>query len=372
MKRLLFCISLILCPACWSLLSAGEEYNEDMDSLLHKVEGHRQGIVLVDNEGFKLKIYVSCYFTASNGIKYYRWWEGNLLYGIHDWDYLSNAATVSPLSYGYRHDGERMYVYNFLTEQEQVAYDFALQPGEQFTTPDGVCWEVVGRRSELFESIFDRNLTSGRTDIDFRNELVVLSLQSLDGTLTDEWVQYIGSMHYPIQTWGRTDIECARTAFYNFGDQDDKLVYFNFAEDPLYGQYVDVDPDPYAHTELTRNYSIDAGEVSLDIAINYYTWFTRHYCYTYRIGNTFDIHSCELGPYLDGGDATPSFGLTFPGAPSFDSYNIIYNGTMLPASIDTPQDTSTPPPAFDLSGRRLAVPPARGAYIEDGKVKLKY
>ena len=346
-----------------SQLYAGEEYRENMDSLLHQVKEHRQGVVIFDEEGVKLKVYLSFDDIASNGKHYYRWWTGNFLHSFFPED-LSPYNDVEALPYGYRFDDEKMYVYNYLTEEESLAYDFTLQPGEQFTTPNGICWKVVGRRTEVFESAYDHYP-------DYRNEHVVLSLQSLDGTMTDEWVQYIGSLHYPIQTWGRKDVKLSRTAFFNFGACDDKLVYFDFAEDPLYGQYVDVEPGPYAHTELTRDYSVIVGKDSLNIAINYYTWFTRHYCYTYRNGNTLDIKSVELGPYLDGGTGSPSFGLTFSGAPSYDNYTIVYNGEMLHTSIGMPQETKAINPFYDLSGRPLSTPPAKGVFIQDGQKVMR-
>ena len=362
MNRLLTCLIIVLCSVCWSHLCAGEKYQENMDSLLHQVKGHRQGVVLIDEGGVKLNVYLSCDDIVSNGKHYYRWWTGNFLISLDPEDLIS-ISSAEPLPYGYRFDDEKMYVYNYLTEEESVACDFTLQPGEQFTTPNGLSWKVVGRRTEILESAF-----AGYTD--YRNEHVVLSLQSLDGTMTDEWVQYIGSLHYPMQTWGRTDVKLSRTIFFNYGTMDDNLVYFDFAEDPLYGQLVDVAGGPNANTELTRNYSVTAGKDSLNIAINYYSFFTRHYCYTYRKGNTFDINSVELGPYFDEGTGSPSFGLTFTGAPSYENYNIVYNGEMIPTSVSNHQMVnrkSVNGKSFDLTGRRLVAPPAKGVYIKDGK-----
>ena len=365
MKRLFLSILLIVCPACLSMLFASEEYKEDMDSLLHRVLGHRQGIILQDEEGVKLKIHTSCYFKAPNDVYYYRWWSDEQLFG---WGGGSIYTPVceerfcDPLDFGYRFDDEKMYVYNFKTEKESVACDFTLQPGEQFTTPDGVCWKVVSRRKVAFESSFDYHT-------DYKNEHVVLSVQSLDGTMSDEWVQYIGSLHYPMQYWGRTDIKRIHTAFFNFSSESEKLVYFNFSEDPIYGQYVEVDPGPNANTELTRDYVITAGCDSLNIAINYYTFFTRHYCYTYRNGNTFDIHSWELGPLRDGDNpGVPSFGLTFPGAPLNDNYTIVYNGETLSTSVNALRESSITSLEYDLSGRRLTTPPTRrGIYVNGGR-----
>ena len=374
MKRLSLLLLAIMYLAFNIQLSATTGYKEDIDSLLHKVRGHRQGVVIVDDEGVKMKVYMSSATKAPNEKTYYRWWKGDFLHAFHDPDRLANEPGAAPLAYGYRFDDEKMYLYNFLTEEESVAYDFTLQLGEQFTTPDGIRWKVVDRRTEVFESMFEYQT-------EYRNEHVVLSLQSLDGTKTDEWVQYIGSLHYPVQTWGMTDVKLTRTAFFNFGDEDDKLVYFDFAEDPLYGQIIYVAPDPYAMTDINRDYTITAGGESLNIAINYYLWFTRDYCYTYRDGNTFDIHSIELGPYRDGGGAeASSFGLTFPGAPSFDNYHIVYNGETLPASVEMPCGTDVPHSAYDLSGRHLSVSSAssvpsvlpKGVYIKDGqKVMVK-
>lgn len=361
MRSLSLWVLAIMYLACWNKLSANEEYKEDMDSLLHRVTGHRQGVVVEDNEGLKMRVYMSCISKASNGISYYRWWDGNFLYAIHDPVELANDDRAKPMTYGYRNDDEKMYVYNYEKEEESVAYDFTLQPGEQFTTPDGVCWEVIKRRTEVFESLLDENL------IDYKNEHVVLNVLSSDGTMTDEWVQYIGALHYPIQVWGRSDIKRSHTAFFNFGDSDDKLLYFNFSEDPIYGQYVMVVSGPDAHTELNRNYSITTGEESIDVSINYYTWLTRHYCYTYRINDTFDIQSLELGPYLDGGDLSSALlGLTFPDAPSFDNYNVIFNGEMLSTSIATPQESDQNRSTYDLSGRKVSKPKS-GVYIKDRK-----
>ncbi|MBQ9285355.1 MAG: hypothetical protein IJ209_03595 [Bacteroidaceae bacterium] len=368
MKRVYLLLFIVMLSAISTRLSASEEYHEDMDSLLHKVEGHRQGVILVDESGAGMKIYVSTSFRAPNGKSYYRWWDGGrmpILYSVHDPEALKKNG-LSPLPYGYLCEGDKIYAYNFLTDEEFVAYDFSLQPGEQFTTHDGIRWEVVGRRTEEFESMFEE-IT------DYKNEHVVLSLKSIDGTKTDEWVQYIGSLHYPMQLWGRTDVSLVRTAFYNLGDLDDKLVCFSFNEDPIYGQLIDVAPGPNANTEISRGYNITAGNDSLYVNINYYTWFTRHYCYTYRKGDIFYIHSIELGPYRDGGESyVPSFGLTFTGAPSPDIPKIVYNGEELPASLLHLQESNKNSSTFDLSGRRLAAPPARGVFIMDGnKVVVK-
>ena len=368
MKHLSLWLFATMCLACWNQLSASEEYKENMDSLLHKVAGHRQGIVVQDEDGVKLNIHTSCYFKAPNDKYYYRWWNsevrfsypnGNIYEPVDD-DFF-NPKDREPLDFGYRFDDNKMYVYNFKTEEESVAYDFTLQTGEKFTTPDGICWEVVNHRTEVFESLFD-----GMTD--YKNEHVVLSVQSLDGTMTDEWVQYIGALHHPIQNWGRTDIKQSHTAFYNFSSEDGKLVYFNFAEDPIYGQYVAVDPSPDANLPeyCAKDYTVTAGDDSLKVSINCYTWFTRHYCYTYRDGNTFDIHSLELGPKQDGGDGSPSFGLTFPWASSFDNFNVIYNGETLPASTDMPKATNKTHQNFDLSGRHITQP-TKGVYIQQGR-----
>lgn len=362
MKRLSCLLSILLCSVCLSHFFAQDIYKTDMDYLLHKAKGHRQGIVVLDGNVVKLKIYNSTSFNAPNGKSYYRWWDGEreMLMSEHDPILLANDG-FEPLTYGYRFDEEKMLVYNFQTEEEVVAYDFTLQSGELFTTPDGISWKVVGRRIEEFESTFDYQT-------DYQNEHLVLKLQSVDGTMTDEWVQYIGSLHHPIQTWGQKNITLARTAFFNFGEHDDKLLCFDFAEDPLYGQCVNANPDPYASTEINRNYFIMADEDKLNITISYYTWFTRHYCYTYRNGNTFDIHSIELGPYRDSGDSgTPSFGLTLSGAPSYDNYTIVYDGKILRTSIEMPWQEEKKHPAFDLSGRRLTIPSTKGIYIRDGR-----
>ncbi len=366
MKRLFLSLLFITCSACWGIIFASEEYKEDMDSLLHKVKGHRQGVVVVNDEGADMKIYLSTSVKAPNGKVYYRWWEGNFLYSIHEPEEFE-SPTTEPMPYGYRYDEEKMYVYNFLTDEETMAYDFTLQTGELFTAPDGVTWEVVDRRTEAFKSDIGQQIT------DFKKELVVLSLRSQDGTMTDEWVQYIGSLHFPIQTWGKKDVKLSRTAFFNFGDNDDKLVYFDFAEDPLYGQLVAVEGGPNANTELTRNYSITAGESSLSIDINYYTWFTRHYCYSFRKGNTLDIQSLELGPYLDGVQGSPSFNLYIPATSGVKIDNIIYNKEVLTAIHDTPvqqivNGKSLNGKCYDLSGRRINNSPLpRGIYIKDGR-----
>ena len=374
MKRLYLWLLVIMCSASWRPLLAGDESGEDMDSLLHKVVGHRQGILILDEEGVRINFYASSQFKGSNDINYYRWWDlgpEHLVIGYHDnYPTIDNwAQTFELLDIGYRYEHGKMYVYNFKTGEESVAYDFTLQPGEQFTTPDGVCWKVVDRRTEVLASTFDYHR-------DYKNEHVVLDMQSLDGTMKDEWVEYIGSLHYPMQNWGRTDILRSRTMFFNFSNDAMKLVYFNFAEDPIYGQYVIMDPSPDANTNLTRDYCITVDNDKVNIAINYYTFFTRHYCYTYRDGNTFDIRSFELGPMRDGDSAgSPSFDITLPYIPSSEDFVIMYDGEVLTSSIKSPLLTSPNGEEngmdcnlFDLSGRRLAAPPARGLYIEDGKV----
>ena len=375
MKRLFLWLFVMTFPACWNILSASEEYREDMDSLLHKVTGHRQGIVVLDEKGASLKIHTSCYFKASNGKYYYRWWNGSVLFdipnGIYDPidDDFCNPKDREPLDYGYRFDDGKMYVFNFKTEEEAVACDFTLQPGELFTTPDGISWEVVSRRTEVFESSFDYMT-------DYKNEHVVLGVQSTDGKLTDEWVENVGSMNYPIQYWGRTDIERARTAFFNYGDQDDKLVYFPFSEDPIYGHYLEADPHPYADyggDYGVKNCNVQTVGDTLVVTVNRYHFFTRYYCYTYRDGDTCYIRSFELGPYRDGGDTgSPSLSFAFPGVPSSDNYNVVFNGETYSTSIETPRESNTSSPAiYDIQGRKLPEGVPYGIFIKGGKKYMK-
>jgi len=376
MRHLIAWLFVFLCSSSWNTLLADEDYEENMDYLLHEVGGHRQGIVVWDENGVSLRIHTSCYFKAPNGNYYYRWRNDNVIFSYPKGilnpvdDDFCNPKDREPLDYGYRYDDGKMYVYNFKTEEESVAYDFTLEPGEQMMTPDGTTWEVVSRRTEVFESLF-------ANQTDYKNEHVVLSVRSSDGKLTDEWVEYIGSMHYPMQYWGRTDVQVTRTAFFNFTDAEDKLVYFPFSEDPIYGHYIEVDPSPYAvfgGDWGSKNCSVSADGDSLTITINRYHFFTRYYCYTYRHDNTFDIHSFELGPLLDDGDSgSPSLNFSFPSLPSADHYNVVFNGETYSTSIDTPRESNHPPlpDIYDIQGRKMPDGVPIGILIKDGKKYVK-
>ena len=362
MKRLLMLLVIAMCGVSCSKLYALNETGENMDSLLHKVTGHRQGIVFLDDDGIKLDVYTSSSCQAPNGMYYYRWSGGDRIFYGKGWPYYTHTET--PLAYGYRHADDKIYVYNFETDTESIAYDFTLQPGDEWTTPDGISWKVVGRRTELFESKFDYVL-------DYRNEHTVLSVQSADGEMTDEWVEYIGAIYHPLQAWGWSDVKYVHTAFFNFDESGGLLVCFPFSEDPVYGHYVDVAPDPDAHETITRDFEITAGSDSLTVTLSHYPWFTRDYCYTYRDGDTFYINSFEIGPVRDGNDPPKSFGLSFPASISVNNPAIFLNGEQLTTSIQAPEAPSAYTPAFDLTGRRLAAPPRRGLYIEDGRVKAR-
>ena len=269
MKRFLFFSCILMCSGCWNVLCATSDYQEDMDSLLHKIPGHRQGILVQDEQGIKLELYMSLYCTAPNGILYYRWWDITesqwLDYGIPNgvYDPVVFDTKSVPLSLAYRFDDTKMYVYNFDTQEEYVAYDFSLQPGERFTTPDGICWKIVSREGKVFETTWD-----GMTD--YKKEHIVLAVQSEDGKIVDEWVEYIGSLNYPIQNWGRTDIKRSRTAFFNYDHDAFKLLAFPFFEDPIYGQYVEVERPldvQFDGGDYFKDCTISMGDKTLNLTI---------------------------------------------------------------------------------------------------------
>lgn len=92
----------------------------------------------------------------------------------------------------YRQDAQKVYRYNVNTATEILAFDFGLETGDKFHLYDD-CEVVV-------ESVSDTNVVNIIFSEEKYNDQRVLRLRGVeDASITDIWVEGIGSLHYGIE-----------------------------------------------------------------------------------------------------------------------------------------------------------------------------
>jgi hypothetical protein len=87
-------------------------------------------------------MYTSPVETAENGLEYHR-----ITYRNRQDSNGENVYTTVKLQYGYRMADKKIFIYDFETKKETLAFDFNIPEGEHFTTFNGMEWEVVAERT---------------------------------------------------------------------------------------------------------------------------------------------------------------------------------------------------------------------------------
>lgn len=158
--------------------------------------------------------YHSIVEMAGNGIKYHR---------IFDDGFRFRKESYNPikLQYGYRLADKQIYIYDFDSQKESLAFDFNLSVGDQFTTFNGIEWVVDEVKDTLVNISF-----CGKGECVLKR---LLAVRTLDGTMTDQWLEDFGSFynHFMIKSlwwWDHRDYTC----FYRKGDDIYKLYSWEF------------------------------------------------------------------------------------------------------------------------------------------------
>ena len=318
---------------------------------------HRWALAVLDKNEGNLSVieYHGLAERAANGMEYYR---------IFDDSYIFHREASGPvkLRYGYRLSGKRIYLYDFESQNETVAFDFSLSPGDVFTTFNGMEWRVESTKDTLVNMSF-----CGTGECVSKR---LLSVRTLDGSMSDQWLEDFGSFANHFMVNSMENVRCSQTLWVEYGMGE--YIARQISADPIYAHdsgWMDriYGDDPGAEFTTCR---FDNGQVVFESA----QWWYEHRDYTcfYRTDNVIsEIYSCEMNPQVDGGTlALRKDMIVFDGlpAPSSGSYTVHVDGESFNTGIvhvSTPILSETR--CHDILGRALPQGMAKGVYIRGGR-----
>ncbi len=293
--------------------------------------------------------------------------NGNVYLRIEDDSYLPGQEADYPirLPYGYRLADKKIYIYDFEHHKETVGFDFTLSVGDHFTTCNGMQWEVVDAKDTLVD-ISTRGIGG---NISKR----LLSVRTLDGKTTDQWLEDFGSFtnHLMIKSLDNVKISHMLWMMYGTGE----FLALEISADPFYAHVSkwidnDEDLDDGKVSDTFSAFSYGNGTLSLinkrvAYGHRFYSCFYRDGDDIYRVSSEEMEHpaSCPLSLKID------TFNLTGVPVPASGAYTLhVDNGTYstgIRPAIVSPKHTRHH--IYDLQGRPLSGKPTWGVYIEDGK-----
>lgn len=199
----------------------------------------------------------------------------------------------------YRQDAQKVYRYNINTAIETLVFDFGLDVGDTFKLYDD-CEVVV-------ESVSDTNVVNAIFSEERYDNQRVLRLRGVeDASITDIWVEGIGSLHYGIERPKQAkDINSQTLAYCEVFESYNAKFLVNIGN--VRGAGVDlgqeIDPeiiesiDPIFNTDflkfrLVNNTLHIGGYISCNCG-------KEIYLVAKDMGNSIELEMCELAPYAD-------------------------------------------------------------------------
>ena len=293
--------------------------------------------------------------TAKNGTTYSRIYDDG-------WRFRRESYSPLKLRYGYRLADKQMYVYDFESGKETLAFDFRLSVGDSFTTFNNMEWKIVGAK----DTIVNRSFCGMGESVSKR----LLTARTLDGRLTDRWLEDFGSFlgHFLIEPIGHNSFSQTLWMRYAMGE----YLAREINEDPFFAHdsgwmeriYGKDQVSAYAQCRLENG----------SVVFENYKWAYEHRDYTcfYREGDSiYKIYNWEMEPHIDGG--TPAMRkdeVVFMGMPSptDGKYVVHIDEREYPTGIAIPNlNDNLKPETYDLQGRRQQEKSRRGVYIRDGR-----
>lgn len=315
------------------------------------------------NDRPAIKMYYSLAETDSSGVEYNRVYDG-VYREFYFWN--PDPSRLVKLQYGYRWAGRKMFIYDFESQKETLAFDFNLSVGDHFTTFNGMEWLVESVRDTLIDLSY---LGTG--------ELVtkrLMTVKTPDGSRHDQWLEDFGSLTNFFMMNSLDDVVFSQALWleYNFG----QYIAREISADPIYthdsgwleGHRV---PELGLLPHSICKYS--NGELTFENV----QWFYPHrdYACFYRDGDIIEeLYGWELNPTVDSGSASLcSDSFTFSGLPepASGTYTVRFGDTELTTGIrDVPTVSSHGGYTYDLQGRRTNAQQAIGIQIKEGKKVL--
>ena len=314
-------------------------------------------VVMEDNSDSPTIIdYYSELEKAENNVDYFR---------IYDAGYIFRKDTYNPiqLPYGYRLADKKIYIYDYENQKETLAFDFTLSEGDYFTTFNGIEWVVESVKDTLV------NIENDWRCITISKKL--LTVKSLDGSLTDQWLEDFGSFtnHFMINSLDNVKYSHTLWMEYDFGE----YIAREINADPIYTHdtgWLEGHHNPYGEMSPPTICYYENGQVVFECY--QWGWMRREYSCFYRDGDDiYRVFLRELNPQVAGGVSELNKDVaTFQGlpAPASGKYTIHVGNNEYSTGVDNVRMTSQSKGGiYDLQGRKLLSQPSKGLYISDGQ-----
>lgn len=341
-QRLLICLMFVLFQPVWSTAC---------------VFGFHSWSMAVMQKGDKSPTFLT--YTAEedttvNGFAYFCIVDNNQIPG----------ERPSQLPYGYRMANKKIYIYDFDSHEETVGFDFNLSVGDHFATYNGMQWEVLSAKDTLV-NVSECGL----------GECVskrLLSVQTLDGTMTDLWLEDFGSFANHFMIKSMETVVLSQTLWMDYG----RGCYLarEISADPFYAhvsKWIENDEEEDCSVgmyDVFSQYSYENGNLLLENDVMAYGH--RFYSCFYRDGDDlYRVNFFEMGPDLECPLSLKKDTFMFVGVPSPTSgkYTLhVDNDTYSTGVRPVVSSSKAPHCIYDAQGRQLPAKPRRGLYIQDG------
>ncbi len=295
---------------------------------------------------------------GKNGMDYYR---------IYDEGFRISNAYYNPvkLRYGYRITDKHIYVYDFESEEECLAFDFTLSAGEHFRTYNGMEWEVEAAVDTLVNTSYLGNGAGSMKRL--------LKVCTTDGRYTDQWLEDFGSFANHFMILPMSDTKQTQTLWMEY--EEGHYLVREISSDPLFTHVTAKPENTHELIDKAESVSCIFTDGTLIVEDERSHSPNRQYSCYYRIGDDlYRSYVWNLNPATDAAyvvwskDVACYTGLP---APQSGHYTIHFRTEDILSGISGPTNDSNSKYASshinDLQGRRLTKKPTKGVYIQDGK-----
>lgn len=298
---------------------------------------------------------------GGNSISYFR---------IYDANYITQNKCYFPqkLQYGYRLEDKHIYIYDFDSNEERLAFDFTLKEGDTFKTFNGIDWIVESANDTLVNLSY-----KGLGDMCSKR---ILKVRSKSGAYEDLWIEDFGSLsnHFMILPLNEQD------RFFTLWIESDRGCYLinEISSDPLYSHdFGFPNETDKGNLIVTSNCTYE----DFDLKVDYcqYRSVNHEYKCFYRNGNNFYYaFAWELNPALETCESVLEKGsFCFHEVPPLEGgeyiVNFNYEGETNTEANDMPlirsnnENVILYKNSYDISGRKLPFYVTKGVKLIDGE-----
>ena len=301
---------------------------------------------------------------GANGVKYQRIYDAS-----NHTHYIYRAPKTLP--YGFRLADKSIYIYDFDSKEERLAFDFTLSVGDRFTTYNGVEW--------LVDAVKDTLVNLSYKEEGEPSSKRLLKVKSSDGQYTDTWLEDFGSLSNHFMILPLKEKQRTHTLWMQY-DYGHNLVR-KISDDPLYTHdngypEYDYNSRPYPeYVDQPRYFYSTYADGMLQVSIREDFPPNRLYYCFYRVGDElYRAFNWSISP----GTVLSlvirrqyEYCITGLPAPKSGQYKIHYYDTkpsdetvIANTTADSSWSTTS---IYDLQGRQLQQKPSKGMYLQGGK-----